>query len=127
MKLVHQLKTIKIFFSFLSLFLSTAVFAQEYKIVTVVESVVPGGLGSSKILVTGADGTTSMNGLKNFFSMAGINFDNIENNDQQIHKVLTDLESQGYQFLSVNSGVYSANESSGIFVTRFIYRKSAQE
>lgn len=115
----------KIFSFLLFLFCSTTFFAQEYKIVTIVESVVPGGLGRSKILITDANGSKAENGLKNFFSLAGINFDNIQNNDQEIHKVLTGLEADGYQFLSVNSGVYSANESSGIFVTRFIYRKPA--
>lgn len=106
-------------------FLSFSAMAQDYKIVTTIESVVPGGLGRSKMLITDARGTKQFDNLKNFFSLTGIKFENIENNDQEILKALADLEAEGYRFLSVNSGVYSSEGSTGLFVTRFIYRKES--
>lgn len=108
-----------------SCFLSFSAMAQDYKIVTTIESVVPGGLGRSKMLITDATGTKQFDNLKNFFSLTGIKFDNIESNDQEILKVLADLEADGYRFLSVNSGVYASEGSTGLFVTRFIYRKES--
>ena len=56
----------------------------EYKQFSTIESVVPGGLSRSRILTTDDDGQYLEKDLKNFYSMTGINFGNIANNDCQL-------------------------------------------
>jgi hypothetical protein len=107
----------------------------EYKILTAVESIVPMGLGRSRIiehttqvdasLYTTArnDGTDSQQKnvkrkdlkidelnetkLLNFFSGVGINFQNIASNDAMISSALNTLTSEGWQLAFVTSGVES--------------------
>ncbi len=110
-------------------------FAQDYKIVTVVESIVPMGIGRSRIIETKEDlnadrfttereqgndsdqGKISRKELKamefeetkllNFFSGVGINFRNIASNDALIASKINQLLSEGYTLQFVTSGVES--------------------
>lgn len=99
----------------------------EYKQITAVESVVPGGLGRSRILTTDDNGQMREKELKNFYSLVGINFDNIANNDRVIVDRLNDYSNEGWELLSVVTGSnqQSSNGSSsgGIFITRYIFRR----
>ena len=129
--------------------------AQEYKVITVVESIVPGGVGRSRIIdskevvdykslttsrVEGNDGkdqrkidrsdakieTLEETKLLNFYSMMGINFQNIASNDAIITSKLNDMAKQGYELVFVTSGVESdagEKDGKGIFITRFIFKK----
>ena len=90
----------------------------EYKVVTIVESIVPGGLGRSRIIETGselnvdehaADRTDGKKSkldadrkdikvdvfnealLLNFYSVTGINFQNIASNDALITSKINNL------------------------------------
>lgn len=103
----------------------SAAFAQkkEIKIVTTVESVVPGGLGRSRIISSDSLGTLEEGKMENFFSLVGINFGNIKDNDQMIAAKISQLTNQGWKLDFVNSGVYSADKSTGIFVTRYIFSR----
>ena len=125
-------------FIFASLLAFAACFdaaAQEYKVVTVVESIVPGGVGRSRIIeATSAvdsdeatteriDGKKSDQGkvkrgdqkieafketkLLNFFSGVGINFQNIASNDALISDRITKLSAEGWSLEFVVSGVES--------------------
>jgi len=76
----------------------------EYKQITAVESVVPGGLGRSRILTTDDNGQTREKELKNFYSLVGINFDNITNNDRVIVERLNDFSNDGWELFSVITG-----------------------
>ena len=96
--------------------------AQTYKFVTTIESVVPGGLGRSRMLVSEESGTAAEIELKNFFSMVGIQFGNIKQNEATILSKLTEMEKNGYKLINVSTGVYSG-ENQGIFITRYLYRK----
>lgn len=127
----------------------------RFKIVTVVESIVPGGLGRSRIIEEKAevevenittertDGKTSnMNDIKrkdlkvnqfeetkllNFYSMAGINFQNIASNDAIISDKLNNLAANGWELMFMTSGVESSaggDDSDGIFITRFLFKRS---
>ena len=127
----------------------------EWKIVTVVESIVPMGLGRSRMIenmtdvntedfrTTRVDGkkssqrTVSRKELKvdkfdeakllNFFSAAGINFQNIASNDAMIAARIMELESEGYTMVYVTSAVVSVggkDDDSGIFISRMYFRKS---
>ncbi|MFO0359911.1 MAG: hypothetical protein ACK50N_05395 [Flavobacteriales bacterium] len=126
----------------------------QYKIVTVVESIIPGGLGRSRMLETvsevdynqftterteGKDskqkdvdrGDIKIAGFKetkllNFFSMVGINFQNIASNDAVVISKLNEMDAQGYELLHVASGVESEggkDDGNGLFITRFYFKK----
>lgn len=100
----------------------------EYKQITAVESVVPGGLGRSRILTTDDNGQTREKELKNFYSLVGINFDNITNNDRVIVERLNDFSNEGWELFSVITGSNQqssgGNSSGGIFITRYIFRRA---
>lgn len=128
--------------------------AQEFKVVTVVESIVPGGIGRSrmteakesadyKALTTSrVKGTKSDQGdvsrddvkidafdetkLLNFYSLTGINFQNISSNDAVITSKINDLVKEGWQLVFVTSGVESdagKGDGTGIFITRMFFKK----
>lgn len=128
----------------------------EWKIVTVVESIVPMGIGRSRMIENMTDVDTeqfrtsrtdgknssqrqvSRSELKidnfdeakllNFFSAAGINFQNIASNDAMIGARIMELESEGFSLIYVTSAVEShagAEDSSGIFITRMFFKRAA--
>ena len=93
--------------------------------VTVIESVVPGGIGRSRMISQDENGKMEETKLENFFSLAGINFGNVRENDQQITNKITELSNEGWKLYNVTSGVYSGNSNSnnGIFITRYLFNK----
>jgi hypothetical protein len=126
--------------------------AQELKIITVVESIVPAGIGRSRIIeheqdmnyeeftTERTDGKKSNQSdirrkdlkldefketkLLNFYSLAGINFQNIASNDAIISDKLTEMVRKGWQLLHTTSAVESnagADDGEGIFITRFVF------
>ena len=97
--------------------------------VTVIESVVPGGIGRSRMISQDENGKMEETKLQNFFSMAGINFGNVMENDQQITNKISELSNQGWNLYDVTSGVYAGNgnNSQGIFITRYLFNKKALE
>jgi hypothetical protein len=140
----------------LGLFLMAfAVEAQEYKVVTTIESIVPGGIGRSRMVEEGqsvdykaATTTREEKGdgnkqkdvdrsdlkvnkfdetkLLNFYSLAGINFQNIASNDAMISSKINTMLSEGWDLLFVTSGVESdggRDDRNGIFITRYIFYK----
>ncbi|RUT78506.1 hypothetical protein [Ancylomarina longa] len=129
----------------------------EYKVITTVESIVPMGIGRSRIIeekspINAADFTTERtNGKKskqkevkrsnakvnlfaetkllNFYSIAGINFQNIASNDALIASKINTLTNQGYELAFVTSGVESDSgkgDGKGIFITRFVFKRPKQ-
>jgi hypothetical protein len=126
----------------------------QFKIVTVIESIVPAGIGRSRIIeekddadadaatTTRSDGTDSSMGnvrrrdlkvdnfeetkLLNFFSLGGINFQNIASNDALISDKLNKLTAEGWELAFVTSGVESSaggDDGEGIFITRFVFKR----
>jgi hypothetical protein len=109
--------------------------AQEYKIITTVESIVPMGIGRSRMVdpqsaadyrnltTERTDGKKSSQGdvkrddikidnfeetkLLNFYSAVGINFQNIASNDAVVSSKLSDLSKEGWTLAFVTSGVES--------------------
>lgn len=107
----------------------------QYKVVTVIESIVPAGIGRSRLIESKSDisiqdfttertdGKKSDMGdvkrsdakvdkfseakLLNFFSVTGINFQNIASNDALISSKLNDLAAEGWELMFVASGVES--------------------
>jgi len=97
--------------------------------VTVIESVVPGGVGRSRMISQDENGKMEETKLENFFSMAGINFGNVMENDQQITNKITELTNKGWTLYNVTSGVYAGNGNGnqGIFITRYLFNQKALE
>jgi hypothetical protein len=95
----------------------------NYKQFSTVESVVPGGLGRSRILSTDASGTTIEKDLQNFYSLTGINFGNITNNDKLIVDKINEYTAEGWELCEVTAGVQSSGERNGIFITRYLFKK----
>lgn len=95
----------------------------EYQLVTTVESVVPGGLGLSRMISTDVNGQMEEVNLVNFFSLVGINFGNIRNNDKMITDKINAMSTAGYELHDITSGVYSTESSTGIFITRYFFRR----
>ncbi|WP_299763552.1 hypothetical protein [uncultured Dokdonia sp.] len=151
------MKKILLVFAFISL-LSLDIQAQEYevKIVTSIESIVPNGLGRSRIISandtrdykeftsTQTEEDKGRNKSKrdeirvkgfdetkllNFFNLGGIRFQNIASNDALIESKINDMLAQGWDLAFVASAVESEGgkgDGKGIFITRYIFKRPKQ-
>jgi len=136
--------------------LSFDIQAQQYevKVVTSVESIVPNGLGRSRIISandtrdykeftttkTGEDdkrnkskrGEIRVKGydetkLLNFYNLGGIRFQNIAANDAVIESKINAMLAEGWDLAFVASAVESEGgkgDGKGIFITRYIFRRA---
>jgi hypothetical protein len=99
-----------------------------YKQFSTVESIVPGGAGRSRILTTDNTGTSIEKDLLNFYSLVGINFSNITNNDKLIVDKINEFSNEGWELYSVTTGSSTnqnnGNTSGGIFITRYLFRQA---
>jgi hypothetical protein len=109
--------------------LSTEAFAQEqpagkFMQITTIESVVAGGFGRSRMIVTKEDGTQEEKELENLFSMTGINLKNIKSNESVILQTLKSYTDAGWKLYStVPLTLSPGNNGSGIFMTRYLLVK----
>ena len=113
----------------------TAEAQTKFKVVTTIESVVPGGVGRSRIIQENSDidyqefttertdGKKSDQGdvkrgdakvdkfyeskILNFYSFVGINFQNVASNDALFSSMLNDMSAKGWELFKVTSGVES--------------------
>jgi hypothetical protein len=91
---------------------------------TTIESVVNGGLGRSKMITTLADGTQKETELNNLFSMTGINFKNIGQNENTILQTLKTYTDDGWKLVqAIPLSLSPGNNSNGIFMTRYLLSK----
>jgi len=125
-----------------------------YKVITSVESIVPNGLGRSRIIDENENRdyknfttqrSAQNNGrnkskrgdirvknfdetkLLNFYNLGGIRFQNIAANDALITSKINDLVANGWQLAFVTSAVESdagKGDGHGIFITRYIFKKA---
>jgi len=95
---------------------------KQFVQINTIESVVAGGLGRSRMIITNPDGSQRENELENLFSMAGINFKNIKENEDKILKTLKTYTDEGWKLDYVTSFTLSQNDSGagGIFMTRYL-------
>jgi hypothetical protein len=140
--------------------LTTTVSAQEtakqefeVKVITSVESIIPGGMGRSRLISTNdqkdhkqftssqteEDNTRNKSKRKdirvkdfeetkllNFYNIGGIRFQNIAANDALISSKLTTMVSKGWDLVFVTSAVEShsgIDDGNGIFITRYIFKR----
>ena len=130
----HQIHLFVMRKSFLLLVALCAVWSSEamaqtvkqYLFVTTVESIIPGGIGRSRMMVTQPNGEQSEEDLRNFYSLVGINFGNIKDNDEDILQKINTLVSEGWTLEFVNAGVQSPSDtqSQGIYMTRYLFSRS---
>ncbi|WP_430682073.1 hypothetical protein [Maribacter aestuarii] len=127
--------------------------AQQFKVITSIESIVPSGLGRSRIIDANADRdykefssiqteddntrNKSDRGdirvkdfeetkLLNFYNIAGIRFQNIAANDAVISSKLSAMAADGWELAFVTSSVEAdagKQDGQGIFITRYIFKK----
>nr|WP_251795810.1 MULTISPECIES: hypothetical protein [unclassified Arenibacter] len=127
--------------------------AQQFKVITSVESIVPNGLGRSRIISatedrdykeftseqTEEDNTRNKSDrgdirvknfeetkLLNFYNIGGIRFQNIAANDALISSKLNAMVAEGWELAFVTSAVESdsgKDDGQGIFITRYIFKK----
>lgn len=125
----------------------------EYKVITSVESIVPSGLGRSRLVSTAEERDyneftnerTEDNNernksrrkdirvknfeetkLLNFYNLGGIRFQNIAANDAVINLKINDMALNGWELEFVISGVESdagEGDGTGIFITRYIFKR----
>lgn len=97
---------------------------KQFMQVTTIESVVGGGLGRSKMIITNPDGSQKESDLENLFSVAGINFKNIKENEDKIVKTLKAYTDEGWKMEHVTSFTLSPSDNGmGIFMTRYLLSK----
>lgn len=99
--------------------------AKQFMQINTVESVLAGGLGRSKMIITNPDGSQKEMDLDNLFSMTGINFKNIKDNEDRLVKTLKSYTDDGWKLDHVTSLTLSQNDSGagGIFMTRYLLSK----
>ena len=125
----------------------------EFRIVTTVESIVPNGLGRSRMVSyndtrdyreftssrTEEDNSRNASDrseirlkafdetkLLNFYNLGGIRFQNISANDALVSSKLTAMSEEGWELSFVNSAVESdagKDDGNGIFITRYVFRR----
>ena len=64
--------------------------------------------------------------LLNFYSLVGINFQNIASNDALVSSRINTLVQEGWELAFVTSGVESSagsEDGEGIFITRYIFKR----
>ena len=136
----------KLIFSLLLVLSASSALAQtQVKVVTVIESIVPMGIGRSRIIesvdtlgITNVPNTktdreeirvNNFNEYKllNMYSGVGINFQNIASNDAIVSSKLMALLREGWKISFVVGGVESnagQDDGQGIFITRiFLVKK----
>ena len=125
----------------------------EVKIITSIESIIPNGLGRSRLISTDANVDyrefttlqTEESGdrnksdrdeiriknyeetkLLNFFNVGGIRFQNIASNDALLTSKINQMLMDGWDLAFVNTGVESyggTDDTNGIFVTRYLFKR----
>jgi hypothetical protein len=103
--------------------------AKQFMQINTVESVVAGGLGRSRMIVTNPDGSQKETDMENLFSMAGINFKNIKENEDKLVKTLKSYTDDGWKLEHVTSLTLSQNDSGagGIFMTRYLLSRPLEK
>jgi hypothetical protein len=140
---------------FISILYINEISAQvEYKVFTSVESIVPNGIGRSRIISANEDknykdytSTQTENDntrnksdraeirvkdfdetkLLNFYNIGGIRFQNIAANDAVITSKINTMIAEGWELAFVNSAVESEcgkGDGQGIFITRYIFKRT---
>lgn len=96
----------------------------DFMQITTIESILGGGTGRSKMIITKSDGTSEEKEMSNIFSLVGINFNNIKQNEANILSTLKRYSDEGWKLVATTPLTLSPNQSTnGIFLTRYLLCK----
>lgn len=125
----------------------------EFTSFTVIESIIPNGLGRSRIIhaletrdykefasVRSEDDNTRNKSdrddirvknfeetkILNFFNLGGIRFQNIAANDAMVNSKVNGMMEDGWELMTIIAGVESdagEKDNQGIFITRFYFKR----
>ncbi len=93
----------------------------EYARMIGLESIVAGGAGRSRLYVNTPDGKLLEEELSNYYSLVGINFKNVINNEVKKTKMLNQMAEEGWEVYWVETGAQE-----GIYVTKYLMRRIKQ-
>lgn len=126
----------------------------EFTSFTVVESIVPNGIGRSRIIhsleqrdykeftKTMSSEDRSRNRadrqairvfnydetkILNFYNIGGLRFQNIAANDAVVNSKVNAMLNEGWEIVSINAGVKAfagTDDTNGIFITRYYFKKA---
>ncbi|MCH2199053.1 MAG: hypothetical protein MK081_09715 [Flavobacteriales bacterium] len=132
---------------------STTPATYEFTSFTVVESIIPNGVGRSRIITSleqrdykeftsvrsAEDNSRNKSDrgeirvknfeetkLLNFFNIGGIRFQNIAANDAVINNKVNTMMNEGWELVSITAGVESVGDktdNNGIYITRFYFKR----
>lgn len=99
---------------------------EKIMMLTTVESIIPMGIGRSKMFVTKPDGVIEEMDVENLYSGVGINFGNIQTNNVTFVNKINNILADGWELAFVSTGVQSPNaeKPQGIYMTRYIFKKA---
>lgn len=94
-----------------------------YQMITTIESVVPGGFGRSKVSYTPAYKGIKEAPMENLFSLTGLNMTNLQKNEETIVAITQQMAGDGFELVQAMP-LTSSIQGSGIFMTRYLFRKA---
>jgi hypothetical protein len=98
---------------------------KKFMQITTIESVIGGGFGRSKMVITKEDGSQEERDMENLFSLTGMNMKNIKSNESDILKTLKTYSDEGWKIEQVTPLTLSpSDKATGIFMTRYLLSKS---
>lgn len=101
----------------------------QFMQMTTIESIVPGGLGRSRVTFTPDYKGVKDTGMENLFSLTGINLNNVRANDETILRFVTQVQADGWDLIQVVPLTQTiqgtgGGTTQGIFLTRYLFRKN---
>jgi hypothetical protein len=121
---MKKLLTLVVFATVFSLNAFSQSKSQKLMQITSMESVVGGGFGRSKMVITKEDGSQEELDMNNLFSLTGLNLKNIKENETQIITVLKKFLEDGWKLQSTIPLTLSPGQNgNGIFMTRYLLVK----
>ena len=97
---------------------------KKFMQITTIESVIGGGFGRSKMLITKEDGSQDERDMENLFSLTGMNMKNIKSNESDILRAIKTYTDQGWKIDQVTPLTLSPGDKGpGIFMTRYLLSK----
>ena len=95
----------------------------SYQMITTIESVVPGGFGRSRVSYTPVYKGIKEAPMENLFSLTGLNMSNLQKNEETIVAITQQMASDGFELVQAMP-LTSSIQGSGIFMTRYLFRKA---
>jgi hypothetical protein len=101
---------------------------KRYMQITTIESVIGGGFGRSKMVITKEDGSQDERDMENLFSLTGMNMKNIKSNESDILKTLKTYTDEGWKIEQVIPLTLSpGDKGTGIFMTRYLLTRADEK